>query len=305
MLIDRIPAPIFSFLVERSPEFQSLYIRRYLKRQSGLVNSLMKSLEASGGHVLSAQGLYSEVLSLSSSAKKSDTAHIIGSGWSLKHSIEKIPAQDFVMGFNYAALAPIKFDMYFIEFAGKGVLKTMNNQLALLAKYVIPDQTLLYFKNTWEDKNDLEHMRLLVNEVKYVKDVLVPCLSPEMLEISLRTCIENKSEFIYQYASTAITLALIAYHCDFKNVVLHGVDFSGQYFFELPEMKCREKYVPDGSVGEHYKKTNGMNSVHITSASPIGMKEALPILRNLFGERGLRLMSACTESPSSISLPVY
>ena len=54
--------------------------------------------------------------------------HIIGSGYSLNDSIAKIKKNDFVMGFNFAALANLDFDLFFLNLQVRSVQMSQKNK---------------------------------------------------------------------------------------------------------------------------------------------------------------------------------
>ena len=239
--------------------------------------------------------------------KNSSVCHIIGSGWSLNDSCQRINKNDFVIGFNFSALLKLQYDLYFVEFGGEKVADIAERHIALVDQNVLPCTDLIFFKNMWEDKNDPEFiLKHWAPRAKLIKDFFSPCLKANLLDQALSLCLEDKSDFLPQYCSTAITSIFVAYFAGFKDIVLHGVDFGGNYFFEEPSFVGDLKYAPPSKgQSSFYAPTMSSTTVHSTAAGEVGMKSALPILSALLKGKGVALYSASSSSPLSKVLPVY
>lgn len=264
--------------------------------------------------ILSRQGAnlenHSEILqkvAARRNARGQEICHIIGSGWSLNSSHGSIDDGALIMGCNFSALLPLRYDFYFVEFGGRGVAEIAKRHLALVRELVRSNTDLVYFKNIWEEKNDIDFMlQHWAGSVAFIKDFVVPCLAPEFLEQSLRYCLKESTEFVPQYCSTALTLIFIAFQSGFKNIVLHGVDFGGRYFFEEDDFDGDLTYAPPEQEGsEYYITTKSSDQAHLTSQDDVGLEACIPVLYKLLRERGATLFSATTKSPSSKYLPVY
>ena len=101
--------------------------------------------------------------------------HIIGSGWSVEKSRDLIFAEDaYVIGFNFACLADIPFNLYFVEFGGYECQDIAYAQKRALDKFNInpENNTKVIFKNLWQSRNDLEFaLKLYGDQVDYARDV--------------------------------------------------------------------------------------------------------------------------------------
>lgn len=241
-----------------------------------------------------------------SDLKSSKVCHVIGSGWSLNRSKYAINADDFVIGFNFAGIQKLSYDAYFVEFGGPTVKATARAHKRIIEEVVLNSTDLVYFKNLWESKNDKVFISAeWGGAVKYVKDYVMPCLREESLRSILVRCLDDSSQFLPQYTSTALTCVFLMYFCGFKEIVLHGIDFGGQYFYEAPDFNGNADLIPSPNSTEKFYQATTAQSVHPTASSSVGMKEAIPILAKLLCARGVNLYSAHQSSPLSKYLPIY
>jgi len=237
-----------------------------------------------------------------------NVCHIIGSGWSLEQSKHLACEKDaFVIGFNFAALSQLRFDMYFTEFGGIGCQHLANSQRLLIDDFIQPACSHIFFKNLADAKNDLEFaLNFYQSRVRFIKDILLPCLYPGGLEHTMRRLIEGNNEVFFQYASSIMICIAVAKDIGFKNIVLHGVDFSGPYFFDAPAYKDLEMYKPKAVTGNEYSHSRSSSKdMHPTSFPGMGLRETLVILHRQLLQRGINLYTAISSSPSAEILPVY
>lgn len=241
-------------------------------------------------------------------ANTTEICHIIGSGWSLNQSISSISENDFVIGFNQAAISGIKSDLYFVEFGSVVESDITEKQFKLVQEVIKPHTDFVFFKNLWAMRNDYNVVRDTWNtNVRYVNDIPVNCYNAKFLSQSLDVFLEDDPVFIRQYSSTALTLVKLAKDLGFKKIVLHGIDFGGKYFFDANNFDDKlglKKYLPNRSEQNIYKKANS-KSTHITSKDSFGLKYALPIVKQRFEEKGVDLYAGTEISPLSKVLPVY
>tara|TARA_B100000749_G_scaffold272876_1_gene255196 strand:+ start:2379 stop:3311 length:933 start_codon:yes stop_codon:yes gene_type:complete len=238
--------------------------------------------------------------------KRSKVCHIIGSGWSLNESLKEISPQDFVIGFNYAAISDLEFDAYFFEFGGQKVEEISNNHLDL-ARVKVKNQTdLIYFKNIWEGKNDTDFISShWMGLARPVMDHLYVTLDKRHLNQTLASCLNDRSEYIPQICSTVVTAVILAYQAGFERIVIHGLDFGGQYFYECMEADIDPRFLPPPKpVSGFYGKTNKAD-VHPTAQATVGMRDIVPVLHDLLDQKGVEMMCGYEHSPSSAYLPVY
>jgi len=239
--------------------------------------------------------------------------HIIGSGSSLNNSKKIIGKNDFVIGNNFAALCELDYDLYFVEFGGRQIHEISKSHIDIVKKKVLNKTSAVYFKNLWEDKNDVEYIaKNWANYVSYIKDYIVPCLSYERLEQVLRFSLNEKNKWLPQYTSTVITAVYVAYNLGYKHIVLHGVDFGGNYFYDADGFEGDSSLLPDKNKLDYnssksYRDSANKNNVytHPTAKGSIGMKSILPILFKILEEKNVTLYSSTSCSKSSEYLPVW
>lgn len=237
--------------------------------------------------------------------KITDTCHIIGSGWSLLQSYQNISKNDFVFGFNYSALLNIDFDAYFFEFGGPHALQTSHNHCKL-AKHLrekTPTE-LIFFKNIWQDKNSVSFINQhWLKLAMPIKDRLYFMPFKPLLYQALQNMITDHSCYLPQAVSTAITLIILAYKCNFKHIVLHGIDFGGSYFYQLPNFESSIPIIPIQE--KKFYLNNSVSTVHPTASYSVGMIDLLPVLFNVLDDLGCTLYTASGCSPSSRILPQF
>jgi hypothetical protein len=268
------------------------------------VEEISKILKDKGCNFIEAEMIYQKM-----SLKKEEICHIIGSGWSLNHSISCIRNNDYVMGFNYAAFADLKFDMYFVELAGKAKKFETLIQFMLLKESILKYiNDNLYFKNIWEDKNDIEMMvKLYKDNAFFVKDIVIDTqktiYSRKIVDILL------KKDVIYlkQTCSTSLTCILSAFFAGFNNIVLHGIDFGGPHFFDIDSfISKRETNFPRRKkIKIKYHQSDKFKVSHNTMNAAIPHSTYLKIFYERLKELDVSLYAATYKSPLSKILPVY
>jgi len=269
------------------------------------INRLLHKISANNNDIKTLPELKNEAL-IRIKSKDSKIAHIIGSGWSLNKTIDLVDKSDFVIGFNFAPLSKLDLDIYFIEFGGYKFSETSDFHRMLAEKVVIPSGGNVYFKNIWEERNDVKYIK---NHIKgkypLIKDYLVPCLSIDNIQQSLEVCLNNDSNFVTQIRSTAITSVFLAYYLGFRKIILHGIDFGGGYFFEHDDFDGNKHYAELAQKCMYNKPLQTNEQQHPSALREVGMKQLLPVLKKLLCEKGVYLYTSSSISPSSIILPVY
>lgn len=291
----------FSFTNKSLLAFQT---KKLKKRQRVLSEKLAEELKIEFFGVKALKAL----VKTKYNENKPEICHIIGSGWSLNQSIKSISENDFVIGFNQAAISGVKSDLYFVEFGSVTESDITEKQFKLVQEVIKPHTEHIFFKNLWAMRNDYSVVKNTWNtSVKYVNDIPVNCYNAKFLSQSLDVFLEEDSVFVRQYSSTALTLVKLAKDLDFKKIVLHGIDFGGEYFFDTENFDdCLDlkKYLPNRTGQKIYNKASS-KSTHITSKDLFGLKYALPLVRERFVEKGVTLYAATEISPLSKVLPVY
>lgn len=292
------------YLIDKSKLFHDfLFYKSIAVWKYSSLRQLAKSV-SSKSRIINYEGIDSHIQDRSIIPSKT-VCHIIGSGWSLNESKKKIQEEDFVIGFNQAALSGLKFDLYFVEFGGYKVEEISRKQVQLIEDVVKKQTDLIIFKNIDEERNDPAFIKKFWGDkIFYMPDVQVPMYRERYLEQTMKYLYRKDNIYLKQFISSVLASICLAKNCGFKEIVLHGVDFGGAYFFDVPGYHHLNQYRPDENKNTTYKKFS-KDSVHVTSRDKVGVKECLPILQKLCREDGVTLMSASEESPLSKILPLY
>ncbi|MFT6843055.1 MAG: hypothetical protein ACI8RP_000566 [Urechidicola sp.] len=232
--------------------------------------------------VLGAGEIYKKV-NEAKKKKKSEVCHILGSGASLNLSLKEIQNSDFVMGCNYSGLSIVEHDFYLLEFSGPSYQNVSEDHFSIAYNIVKKNTDLIFFKNVWENKNKLSSIitKFKMFNFPIVEDRLLIVEEKEQLEPSIREAICGKSDSIPQLSSTVVTLLFIAIRCGFKKIVIHGVDFGGEYFYQssnfdsinLNKLSTLNLFNPDKNEGLY--PLVSINKQHDTNKSFINFEMVL------------------------------
>lgn len=219
-------------------------------------------------------------------------------------SENKIRKEDFVMGFNFSAVANISFDMYFIEIgSSKEKLKEFSILQYDLLDYRKDNIKKLIIKNLWEGKLDPNTVELYYGKNA---NILLDCLAPPIdlninknfQQVFVSFLLKKKKKYLVQYSATALTCLQIASKLGFKKIVLHGLDFGGNYFFhkiqsDIPQnLKNRILfYYPENITTNH---SNGDS-----------VRSIMPTIRDTLKKDGINIYSGSKLSPLAKILDVY
>ncbi|MAC42255.1 MAG: hypothetical protein CMJ05_10790 [Pelagibacterales bacterium] len=187
---------------------------------------------------------------------KKRVCHIIGSGESLNKTKSLIKENDFVIGFNFSALAEINFDLYMIEFYGEKCKNISDKQLKVVEEFLDPSTTIL-LKHSLHKRNDFNYIRknYINKELLILKDVLIRCLSIDSHKYICKKFL-LKTETFNQFSSSVIVALDIAFKLEFDKIILHGVDLEGPYFFQ--KNNYLKEFYPFDSI--NYKKIENKRS---------------------------------------------
>jgi len=167
--------------------------------------------------------------------KRNDTCHVIATGYSAIDSFNRkiVRDKDYIIGFNFAAFLPYKFDLYFCEeissVNGTGGQRRTNLQVQLL-KHRLNNISNVVFKNIYYAK--VSQLSSINNEL-----IISLMLDKHIATPNVKALFAAPFVFMPQYASTVITCVITAYHAGFKNIVVHGLDFSGPHIYNDDELQ--------------------------------------------------------------------
>jgi hypothetical protein len=208
-----------------------------------------------------------------------------------------IKENDYVIGFNFAAFLPHKFDFYFCEETSRidkktsraNVYKERTKYQFMLLKKRKSNMSNIIFKNLCFSNPKL--MKELTNDVKYSivwDNTLISNKDAAKL-------FSSPSIIMPQYSSTVITAVMLAYHAGFTNIVVHGLDFSGPHIYHDEDLQKQVGLsTPTPCVSKEIK--------HITASA---QELIWPYLIKEFSKRGVNIFSASFDSNFKRYAPIY
>ena len=204
---------------------------------------------------------------------KKRICHIIGSGDSLNRSKSLIMENDFVLGFNFSALAEFDFDLYMIEFYGENCKNISDKQLKVIERFLNPSAKII-LKHSLHERNDFNYLRKNYRNKKLLilKEVLVKCLSVDSHKYICKKLLLKTGTF-NQFSSSLIVALDIAFKLDFDKIILHGVDLEGPYFFQ--NNNYLKEFYPFDSI--NYKKLKN-NKSHQVNEGQFSLERTLNYL---------------------------
>jgi hypothetical protein len=240
--------------------------------------------------------------------KRSNICHIIGSGYSVKHSKKKINTKtDFVMGCNLAALIDLKFDLYSVEFGSIDKKYEPKYTVRNIVKYKLQEEhTFIIFKNITSNKLDFGFLSTYNNMVDYILDYSWRCFNITQLRYYIQNYLLKKNKkLFYQYNSTLVLLISIAYELNFKQIVIHGLDFGGRYFFSDKDIIHKNKHLIYKNELNNYKNNNISKKGSYQSHKTLNMKLMFKLISGSLLEKKITLYSATKNSASSKFLKLF
>ena len=183
----------------------------------------------------------------------------------------------------------------------------MNAQNNAIDYFLRKTNSKLLFKNLWQDKNDInfavDHYK---DRVFFIRDIIIPHYinSSKILDYSLEKLLLHDPYYFRGACSTIINSIVFAKFLGFRKIVLHGVDYYGDYFFD--NLKYKTSY--PNMVPPFKKKIYDKNWRNKYSKHPSGncLELMLPklkiILKNKFD---IDLFSSIKASGSSKDLETF
>ena len=166
------------------------------------------------------------------SKSKSSTVHILGSGASVLESLGSIPKTDIVIGNNMSCLLDIYHDIYFAEFCGPKISLFSDGMLKIV-KLNRDKMGRCYFKNLRARYNEPFEAFHKYSQLgfEFIADHSLCCLHPDRVHSLLQSFFAY-SFYLPQFKSTVLSLIFICHLAGLNDIVLHGFDFGGPYFFD-------------------------------------------------------------------------
>ena len=216
--------------------------------------------------------------------KRNDVCHVIATGYSAVDSYKAgvVQPDDYIIGINFAAFLPYTFDLYFFEeqfgtfndfqrARTKGITELLHQRKAYLPNLVF--------------KNSCSVFPNMIN--KFIPDLRFSVVFDRVYYYpNVKRLFKQPSIIMPQYCTSSITAVMLAYHAGFKNIVVHGLDFTGPHIYH----------------DEDLQKQTGMNAPHpyvskdIKHASADGQELIWQDLMKIFSERNVNVFCASPNS---------
>ena len=236
-----------------------------------------------------------------------EVCHIIASGSSVLDTIPIINSKDTIIGFNFSALIPIKFDLYLIESASHKYIGPANLKGHDFPELTTKSQSLLINslkKNNPECvvilKNILSPM-ININEIHNQEHLYIDIFLDELNICGLGNFYENnkllclremlfgKYDFILQSETSVLTAINIAVRTGFKKIIIHGMDGGGSHFYNTQEFV-------NNIITNENKRTldlllSGMTESDYSSAVAAGSaaKDYMHQVEKILSSKGIKL----------------
>jgi hypothetical protein len=222
--------------------------------------------------------------------KRNDVCHVIATGYSAISSYKSniVKKDDYIIGFNFSAFLPYNFDIYFCEETSRVDVSDdrTKNQAILLNKRKNNISNLI-FKNLYDSKPTLM-TALISNEYSIIMDI-------QIVSGNINKLLSKPSIMMHQHGSTVIAAVILAYHAGFKNIIVHGLDFSGPHIYHDEEL---QKQIGLSAPTPYVSK----ETKHVTAS----MQELVwPNIIKELHKKDIAIFSACIESKFSKYAPVY
>jgi len=249
-------------------------------------NKALDALQSKGFNVYKAEYIYNLFKN-----EKHKTCHIIGGGWSLNDSIHKIKKDDFVIGMNYSALADIDFDLYFIE-QGLSDENETKIRVEFLEKIIKKQAKYVFFKNAYGNHCIDEIIKFYGGKVDFIRTYPLFCKNNSNASRLVSNLIKADNIYLKQFRSTIITSLIFAINLGFKEIIIHGLDFGGKYFYESSEIKeSKRKYLPP------QKSLSRGQKIHQTTLGVCGIELIISEILNMLSNKETRVKSGSSISP--------
>ena len=230
-----------------------------------------------------AMKIYTYSALVQSIEKRNDVCHVIATGYSALDSYKAgvVQPNDYIIGINFAAFLPYTFDFYFFDdrFSTSNLYRAKTEGISELLNKRRNHLPNLVFKNACRVSPDI--MARLIPDLNFsvVFDRVFYYLNVKKLFV-------RPSMIMPQYGTSSITAVMLAYHAGFKNIVIHGLDFTGPHIYHDPDLQEQTGITaPEPYVAKEVK--------HVSAD---GQELIWPELMKRFAERNVNIFCASGNS---------
>ena len=215
--------------------------------------------------------------------KCNDVCHVIATGHSALDSYKSgvVQPDDYIMGINFAAFLPYKFDFYFFEdvFSTSDYYAARTKSITGLLHKRKDNLPHLVYKNA-----QLICLKMMAKCIPDIKFSVV--FDRQFVYQNVKKLFAPPSVIMPQYSSSVITAIMVAYHAGFKNIVVHGLDFSGPHIYHDEDIQKQTGV----SIPAPYV------SKEVTHNTAAGQELIWPELIKTFAEKNVNIFCASPNS---------
>lgn len=206
---------------------------------------------------------------------KFSEAHIFGSGASINQSKVLAKENAFKMTCNLTVAVLPQWDIVLVE--KLGITDYGNKQFSLLMQTEINNIVL---KNIYP-----WHINIKPSLAKKFSNayILKECQIQQDFDLTfvINKLLMSKDTY-YQYASSVITMIMIAKNLNFKKIVLHGLDFNQSSYMDSPEYSYLKPNNTTSPVINH----------HSTEALPLPVSDVIKSLIDVLKTQNIHIFFA-------------
>ena len=235
-----------------------------------------------------------------------EVCHIVGSGWSLAESIGSIRPEDYVVGYNLAALTGRRFDAYHMERIDERVPGINQFYRSMIEA---SGQDRAYVKNLYELRASAEviNYHLSYGCIPYKTMGAGGYFGLGRERALCEYLLRGGGSYLLQYRSSLMLFAVLYALAGFRTLVLHGQDLSGPYFFDVVEFPLARELAPRacGILPSEPAPLTALHPIDQPFRNEPRIVDVLPAMVEVLAERGVALTCATGSSPIAAYCPVY
>lgn len=209
--------------------------------------------------------------------------HVLMPGSSVIESVGQIDSNDFVIGFNLASFLPVKLDLIFVENSNNTLYSSLQYKSCSF-QAGLGSKTLI--KNLWMKERHDKDVLMAYNEFsEFVIDVP---LRPSFIanKFFLKKWLLNADYAYSSFMSSSFFALNYLFLSGAKEIILHGIDFGGQYFWEVSDFLC---------VEDHRLKNIKSNKIHPTEIGRLAFSKIITYLVDSLRENEVEVYAANSE----------
>ena len=151
----------------------------------------------------------------------------------------------------------------------KKFTKSIKCEILQPIPILLLEKTILIFKNLWQEKNDIDlAYTTYKDKALFIRDLVIPHynISDFTINNTIDNLLFNDEDYFRESCSSVITAIIFAKYLGFKKIVLHGIDFHGDYFFDqVNYVKKYSELIPPHVENVYDKQWRNNKNKHPTA----------------------------------------